>query len=802
MRSLFSSAATGRPRPAPGPEDGSTRLRLRAGGPRAILPLACLLLAGRLACPAQAQQPAILTVVVTGADGTPVAGAAVRVLGSAGAGAARGERSGASRAAELAGRSTDTRGEARFESLPAGPVQVQVSAEGFLPMQEGPVELEAGGETVVRFALQQKPVISETVVVTGSGTAAAAQEAPVRTELITSAEVERGVRITLAEAFQAALSGVRVEMNCQNCGFMQIRINGLEGHYTQILEDGLPSYSGVTAVYGVEQVPAGFLEQIEVVKGGSSALYGPGAVAGVINLIRREPRRNRFRLDATAGWQHGRPEQSAGAALQLAPSRHGLAADFYYRGLRRTQADRDGDGFSDLGRRILNAGGFSLFRQFLQGSGRLALHGMAADEFRRGGDQFDRPPHETWITEQAASRRHAWTAGWTHTLAPATYYSLRTSAAFYRRHTYYGAGMDPRAYGETSNPLVVTDAQLAHQAGRHTILAGHQLNWERVEDRAPAYGRALGGVFRNHGIYLQDEWRAAAKLTLLAGARLDRSNQLSRWILSPRAGLKYGINDQLVWRATLSTGFRAPAIFDEDLHIAQVGGEGFLVQNSPGLREERSLSFSTGLQQAGRWRGRRTESGLDVFYTRLRHAFVLAEDRSAAAGARRLLRTNGPGAEVCGLNLDWRAQLSARLGVRGGFTLQRGRWSEPEPQFGSRRFFRAPNSYGFAGFDLSLPSGLELSATADYTGSMLVPHYAGFIAADRLERSPRFVVFNAVLGRSWRLRNDGQLRLFLDVQNLGDSFQRDLDRGPSRDSSYVYGPFEMRRIVLGTAWQF
>lgn len=770
------------------------------------LRLVCLAMAGLISAQDRPQNSAVLTVTVADAQGPAVAGAAVRVLRVLGL-APAGEASLTSRRAparmrELAARQTDVQGEARFENLPAGPVHVQVTAEGFLPMEEGPVELEAGGETAVRFSLQPKPVISETVVVTGSGTAAAVQEAPVRTDLITSDEVEQGVRITLAEAFQAALSGVRVEMNCQNCGFMQIRINGLEGHYTQILEDGLPSYSGVTAVYGIEQVPAGFLEQIEVVKGGNSALYGPGAVAGVINLIRREPRQNRLHLDATAGWHHGRPEQSAGAALQLAPSRHGIAADFYYRGLRRTQIDRDGDGFSDLGRRVLNAGGFSLFRPWLEGAGRLALHGMAADEFRRGGDQFDKPPHETWITEQAASRRQAWTAAWTHTLTPATYYSLRSSAAFYRRHTYYGAGMDPRAYGETWNPLVVTDALLAHQAGRHTILAGHQLNWERVEDRAPAYGRTLEGVFRNHGLYVQDEWRASGKFTLLAGARLDRSNQLSRWIVSPRAGLKYGITDQLVWRATLSTGFRAPAIFDEDLHIAQVGGEGFLVQNSPGLREERSVSFSAGLQQAGRWRGRRIESGLDVFYTRLRHAFVLEEDPDAAAGARRLLRTNGPGAEVSGLNLDLRAQLSGRLGVRGGFTWQRGRWSKPEPQFGSRRFFRAPNTYGFAGFDLSLPSGLELSATADYTGSMLVPHYAGYIPADRLERSPRFVVFNAVLGRSWRLRNDGQVRLFVNVQNLADAFQRDLDRGPSRDSSYVYGPFEMRRIVLGTAWQF
>ena len=85
----------------------------------------------------------------------------------------------------------------------------------------------------------------ETVVVTGTGTEYLATEAPVRTELITTEMVDQQVKTTLSEALTATVPGVRIEMNCQNCGYTELRMNGLEGAYTQILEDGLPNFSGV-----------------------------------------------------------------------------------------------------------------------------------------------------------------------------------------------------------------------------------------------------------------------------------------------------------------------------------------------------------------------------------------------------------------------------------------------------------------------------------------------------------------------------------------------------------------------------
>lgn len=767
--------------------------------------LVCLGSANLKAAAQPAEAGATLIVKVQDTNGSPIPAAVVSIMEQ---GEGRGWRHRRSRLetpaapGELARRESDAGGQAVFEQLPPGVLSVMASAEGFFSNEAHRVELSAGRQTVLTIQLPVRGTVSETVVVTGSGTESLAQEAPIQTDLIPSEVVDRQVKTTLAEAFQATISGLRMEMNCQNCGFMQLRMNGLEGPYTQILEDGLPTFSGLTAVYGLEQIPAAFIDQLEVVKGGNSALYGPGAVAGVVNLIRREPRENRFRVDAITGWHRGRPEQQIGGSAQLTEMPGGLAGDFYYRGSNRVAVDRDRDGFSDLGKRQLQSGGFGLYRRFIDGKARLSVTGTAADEFRRGGDQLDKPPHETWITEQIESRRYSAAIGWNHAVSPYTYYNLRASHAYFGRRTYYGAGMDPNAYGNTRNPLWVGDAQVAHQAGRHSILGGYQLSWEHVADIAPSYGRRLGGTFQNHGMYLQDEWRASERFSLIGGSRIDKSNQVDRWIASPRVGIKLGITQNLVWRTTASTGFRAPAVFDEDLHIAQVGGEGFLLQNNPSLKEERSASVSTGMQYLGMTRGRRYQIGFNLFLTDLRDAFTLVESQDPGQDFRLLSRVNGAGARVGGIDCDGNIRLTTRFSLRGGFTAQQARWTEPEAQFGARDFFRTPRRYGFFGFDWDLPAGVEFTGTADFTGSMLVPHYAGYIEEDRLERSRRFLVFNTVIGRTFSLGDSAKMRLFLNVQNIGDNYQRDLDQGPFRDSAYVYGPAEMRRALVGLTYEF
>jgi len=699
---------------------------------------------------------------------------------------------------------TDAGGRFRLEALPLTHLTLTVTAKGFFSGARAEVNLSAVPSQEIEIVLQRQSVLEQSVVVTGTGTQSLIVEAPVRTELISRELVQAHESRTLSDALTATVPGVRIENNCQNCGWSAVRLNGMEGQYTQVLEDGLPTVSGANMVYALDQLPTEFFENVEVVKGGVSSLYGPNAVAGVINMVRREPQANMFQVDLSSGQYKGRPEHTGGFVAQLNDIWKGWSGDFYYRGLRRAHADLDRDGFTELTRHQSDAGGGTLFRRFLGGNARLTLGGSTLEDFRRGGDRLDVPPDQTNITEQIASSRSAGFVRWNHTVNPNFYYNLSTSLSHMKRASYYGAGLDPNAYGSTRNPLSATDASAGYQAGRHTLSVGYQYWFEHVSDIYTGYNRANRMTFTNSGTYLQDEWRVTPRVVLLGGFRVDKSNLLDHWVLSPRGNVRFGLTRSLNFRVGVSTGFRPPQIFDEDMHIAAVGGEAMFVRFGPGLKEESSRSLTSALDYVGRLGGGSFQAGASFFWTRLGDVFQLRETDLYEAGNRVFERINGSGSRFRGLELSTNWQPSKWLGLRGGATFQQARYDEPESTFGSLRYFRTPNRYGYAGVDVDLPHGIEWLNSFDFTGSMRVPHYAGFIAADLLETSPSFGVWNIVVSKEWPwgASEKHKVRLYVRGNNLFDSFQPSFDQGPDRDSTYMYGPLTPRSAVVGVKVTF
>jgi outer membrane receptor for ferrienterochelin and colicins len=694
-----------------------------------------------------------------------------------------------------------------FENLPARVLTlVAISSDRYYSGQKTTVDLSSGSPVTIDIQLTQREKLRSSIVVTGTRTEHLVVDAPVRTDLIPESFMRREATRNLAEALTANVAGVRVENTCQNCGVTAVRLNGLEGSYTQMLEDGLPTMSSVSMVYALDQIPTEFLQSIEIVKGGTSALYGPNAVGGVINLIRREPHRNFFRFDNQAGWQYDRPEQSVGLIGQTGKLPLGFLGDFYFRGINRVAIDRDRDGFTELPKRRLFGGGGTLHHHFFQGRGQLTFGGNTLDEHRRGGDHLDLRPEETFITEMIDSRRSSGFLRWRHSASASTFYTLATSLSYLRRNTYYGANFDPHAYGNTRNPVWATDAQLGHQVGPHTLMVGFQFWREQVQDDVPSYHRSFNQVFRNTGFYFQDEFKLKPRATMVAGLRADKSNALGNWVASPRGNIRIGWSEKWILRSGVSTGFRAPRIFDEDLHIMAVGGEGFVIENSPNLQKEAALSWTTSLDYVRDVRGGHLQAGVDFFWTKLSDVFVLEETAVPSGGFRKFLRVNGAGSHVRGVEFDLNWRVNRNLVLRGGSTMQQARYREPEPIFGSLRYFRAPKQYGFASIDVFLPHDMSIFATADLTGSVLVPHYAGYIPEDRLQKTPKFAVYNLVFSRAFDLGgssgNRRRMRLYVKVNNLFDTYQCDLDRGPLRDAAYFYGPMSMRAVTLGMTMTF
>ena len=141
-----------------------------------------------------------------------------------------------------------------------------------------------------------------------------------------------------------------------------MRINGLEGPYSQILINSRPVISALSGVYGLEQIPVNMIERVEVVRGGGSALFGANAVGGTINIITKDPINNSFQVSSMFSNMDGKSwEQYMGGNVSLVSKDNSYGIALYESYRNRNPYDRDGDGFSELGKLNMNTFGFRAY---------------------------------------------------------------------------------------------------------------------------------------------------------------------------------------------------------------------------------------------------------------------------------------------------------------------------------------------------------------------------------------------------------------------------------------------------------
>jgi len=694
-------------------------------------------------------------------------------------------------------------GQFQFKNLEEGTYRLRVSAVGYRTLEKSIV---VGREymAVVHFPLEEEAVMVDEVVVSASRTEVSRRDAPVVVNILSPKLFEAVNSTDLAKTLNFQ-SGLRVENNCQNCGFPQVRINGLDGPYSQILINSRPIISALSGVYGLEQIPTNMIDRVEVVRGGGSALFGANAVGGTINIITKDPIDNSFQVSSTMSNLGGKSwEQYMGANVSLVAKDNSYGIALYQSYRNRNPYDHDGDSFSELGKLNMNTFGLRGYYRPSQSS-RLNIEYHTTNELRRGGNKFDLQPHQTDITEQTKhiinsggiSYDHFWDE-YKHKLS--TYASLQHTD----RDSYYGAQRDTAAYGKTNDLTWVAGAMYVGNYERFlfapsVFTGGLEYQQNSLHDIMVGYQRDMQQDVRIASAFVQNEWKMQA-FSLLAGGRIDRHNLIERPILSPRVNLLYKPQDRFQARLTYSTGFRAPQAYDEDLHVTAVGGEGVLIRLADGLREERSNSFSGSVDYTtnfGHWQANVLVEG---FYTGLNDVFILEDIGHDANGYAIKERRNGNGARVYGANLDAKVAHGKEAVLSLGFTAQRSRYNTPEEwsegQF-TTRMMRTPDYYGYFTFTSAPTKNFDFSLSGTYTGDMIVPHYAGYIAEDRMETTPHFFDLNLKFNYTFILHDHIKLQVNTGVQNILNHFQPDLDQGEFRDSGYFYGPTQPRTLFIG-----
>lgn len=467
------------------------------------------------------------------------------------------------------GTMTDATGHYFLKNLSEGEFTLSVSAVGY-KSQERKVVLKRGKTLEENFELEEDMVALDGVVVTANRNETARRLAPTLVKVVTPKLFEQTNSHTLSQGlvFQP---GVRVETDCQNCGYSQVRINGLDGKYTQILIDSRPIFSSLAGVYGLEQIPANMIERVEVVRGGGSALFGSSAIAGTVNIITKEPVRNSGSFSHTISNfdSSGSFDNNTALNLSLVSSDNKMGAYVYGQNRHRSAWDSNGDGFSELPKLKNQIIGLNAYYRTSAYS-KLSLEYHHMEEFRRGGSGFSLPPH---IAEDAdlngtgapglvEQLKHSINTGGLKFTAFSKdqkhTFSTYASAQHIVRDSYYSA------YGMTTDFTGVLGAQYIYHFDKCLFMpadltGGIEFNHDKLHDKATdaqkyrdaalaedpaATGDRLQQLIEKYtpdplhqvvniaSAYAQNEWKNE-QWSFLIGGRVDKNSIMDKTVFTP-----------------------------------------------------------------------------------------------------------------------------------------------------------------------------------------------------------------------------------------------------------------------------
>ena len=701
---------------------------------------------------------------------------------------------------------TDESGHFYLKNLPEGELTIVFSMMGY-ETEKRTVTLRRDTLIEMNVAIAETSFMIDNVVVTANKYETKQREVATIVNVIPPLIIESTTSNSMADVLNFQ-TGLRVEETCSNCGVPQIRINGLEGQYTQILMDSRPIFSSLASVYGLEQLPAGMVDRIEVIRGGGSALYGANAIAGVVNIITKEPSRNSLNIsNSSAFTQQGTYDINTNMNASVVSENQKAGLFLFGVQRNRQQYDRDNDGYSDIPHLNSTTVGFRSYFKTSDYS-KITAEYHHTTEFRRGGYGIDSlQPHESPLTEQLKHNIDAATAKWDmYTADNKHFVSVYTSFQHIARDSYFGTNYNPNAYGKSTDIVSVTGAQyrFSYPCGimNADLSAGAEYSYNQLRDQILGYDRNTLQRVHLGGGYVQNEWKNK-QWSILVGGRLEQHSLLDKPVFSPRANIRYTPIDPIILRLSYASGYRAPQIYEEDLHVGAVGGEVSLISLDENLKPEYSHSISGSIdmyKRFGKWDLNLT---LEGFFTQLNDVFTLVENGHDAQGNLLLTRTNASGARVAGMNIEAKVGYGHLLTFQAGYTYNHSRYIEPlqwseNPNIApQRRMFRTPDHYGYFLCNIEPVEHFHIVTNGKVTGNMLVQHFAGYVPEDEEVTTPTFFEWDIKLCYDIPLYKHYTLEINAGVKNILDQFQSDLDKGMDRDAGFIYGPATPRTFFAG-----
>lgn len=714
------------------------------------------------------------------------------------------------------GTTTDENGLYEIQKIAPGEVELVASYLGYQP-DTAKLEVKPGKVLEHQFNLVPMTGQLEEVVVTGTMKPTYVKDSPVKVDVVTAKQLETfmpAASSSIMESIQL-VNGVQEVTACGVCYTNSISINGLDGAYTAILLDGMPIYGNLAAVYGLNGLPNMIIDRFEVIKGPNSTLYGSEAVAGVINIITKDPEKEPgFAVDIM-GTSHWESFGNLAIAPSIGKSSGFIGLNYAY---INNYEDENGDGFGDN----INLDRLSFFTKW-------NLHRKSGKPFQIAAKLYyedRRNGVEAFLKDRAYRSLRG-----SDTVYGESVYTKRGELfGTYQFNTIENIKLDFSLSHHLQDSYYGSDAYLATQSigfanliwnkqwEHHDLVAGLTTRYNAYDDNSVATETEHNGVVENApnnqfipGLFLQDEISYLKKLTFLPGVRLDHY-QNHGFIFTPRLSAKWKAGNWTAVRANAGTGFRIVNLFTED-HAFITGQREVEIIDE--LAPEKSYNISLNVNHV--YSALQGTGTIDIegYLTHFTNKIVPDYDTPG-----KIIYANAEGyAQTRGVGISWDHRFTFPLAFNLGFNVQNVEETEEGQggQITKRKIEYAPDWTGISNVSYTWnEERINFGITARFTGPMQLPEVFDLgpdgepLPQSRPTRSQPFALVNFQVTKTF----SKGFSLYGGMQNLTNYRQEGTPLvgfddpaspagfSPYFDTSYSYAPNHGREFYLGFKWEF
>jgi len=529
------------------------------------------------------------------------------------------------------------------------------------------VRVTSSGTTDVEILLREQPLQTAEIVVSANKRVQAVQDVPISVSVIDN-RLLNNLAITSLEKALEFVPGVEVNQD-------NISIRGSSGFAfgvgsrAALLLDGFPMLSADNGDIKADALPFFDVERIEVVKGAGSALYGTGAIGGVINIITANPSPTpQFKIRGYTGiytkprhksWEYSDNEHIS-SGLDLSYSRQ-IAEKFGMLLSSGFYSDESYRAYDDETRFTT----FAKFNYKISNKSDITLHTNVSYSdatdwlFWNSLDSATRPPTNTDLSRRTYSGKYTVFLGYNHIISDNTFFNFKTGlfATSYQNSLNRSNSEFRQSDGYSYNSELQLNSLINQK-----LMTTFGLNYLSNQVKSFSFGDNSQNII---SAYLQGEYSGIRALIITVGGRFDyeKANTLDgAWQISPKAGLNYSVSEDFVLRASAGAGFRAPTSAER---YATINFQGFNVEPNEKLKAERSISFEVG----GTYKLNigKTPIYLDfaIFQNRM---YDLIEAEFSSVNAAVIVFDNVTRANITGFELGVKSLLFGMFGVESSVT--------------------------------------------------------------------------------------------------------------------------------------